>query len=200
ADDEDARGCGRRRRSRDGAEAKREQNRLLHACKDCIRERVSGLEREGWLRHRSSFRVVMKKLLLILAIGLLLPGTGRAGTVVTPDVTMIARDVPLAGRELQAAAAPIRFDMLGLHWQGPGTVAYRTRSLDGRWSAWRTADADLPATKPPWHFGNLDWTGEATAVQYRASGVSRLRAFYLDSRVTSAPKRRLSLAGSPAIV
>src|SRR5262249_25986179 len=75
-----------------------------------------------------------------------------------------------------------------------------TRSLDGRWSAWRTADADLPATKPPWHFGNLDWTGEATAVQYRASGVSRLRAFYLDSRVTSAPKRRLSLAGSPAIV
>ena len=32
--------------------------------------------------------------------------------------------------------------MLGLHWQGSGTVDYRTRSLAGRWSAWRTADAD----------------------------------------------------------
>src|SRR5437763_2360161 len=142
----------------------------------------------------------MKRLLLILSIGLALPGVAKAGTVVTPNVTMVSRDVPADARTLQAAAAPIHFDMLGLHWQGAGTVAYRTRSLAGRWSAWKTADADLPQTKPPWHFGNLDWTGEADAVQFRPDGITHLRAYYLSSRVTSAPKRSLSVAGSPAIV
>jgi N-acetylmuramoyl-L-alanine amidase/FlgD Ig-like domain len=145
-------------------------------------------------------RVVMRKLLLICAIGLALPGTARAGTVVTPNVTMVSRDVPMAARSLQAAAAPIRFDMLGLHWQGAGSVAYRTRSVDGRWSAWKTADADLPQTKPPWHFGNLDWTGAAVAAQFRTHGVTHLRAYYLSSRVTTATRRSLSIAGSPAIV
>ena len=71
-------------------------------------------------------RVAMKRLLLILSIGLALPGVAKAGTVVTPNVTMVSRDVPAGGRSLQAAAAPIRFDMLGLHWQGAGSVAYRT--------------------------------------------------------------------------
>jgi hypothetical protein len=142
----------------------------------------------------------MKKLFLIFVLALSLPGVAIAGTVATPDVTMVSRDVPLGGRALQAAGAPMRFDMLGLHWQGGGTVAYRTRSAEGRWSAWRTADADLPQTNPPWHFGNLDWTGASTAVQFRTHGVTHLRAFYLSSRVTSVAKRSLSVAGSPAIV
>ena len=145
-------------------------------------------------------RVVMRKLLLISAIGLALPGVAWAGTVVTPNVTMVSRDVPAAGRSLQGAAAPIHFDMLGLHWQGPGSVAYRTRSPAGHWRAWTTADADLPQTKPPWHFGNLDWTGPSVAVQFRLRGVTHLRAYYLASRVTPAPRRSLSVAGSPAIV
>jgi hypothetical protein len=142
----------------------------------------------------------MRKLLLISAIGLALSGTARAGTVVTPDVTMVSRDVEVGVRSLQAAAPPIRFDMLGLHWQGAGNVAYRTRSPGGRWSAWKTADADLPQTRPPWHFGNLDWTGPADAAQFRTDGVTHLRAYYLASRVTSGPRRTLSIAGSPAIV
>jgi hypothetical protein len=142
----------------------------------------------------------MRKLLLIFTIGLALPGVARAGTVVTPNVTMVSRDLPVGARSLQAAAAPIRFDMLGLHWQGAGTVSYRTRSLDGHWSAWRTADADLPQTNPPWRFGNLDWVGPADAAQFRPHGVTHLRAYYLSSRVTSSPRRSLSIAGSPAIV
>jgi hypothetical protein len=142
----------------------------------------------------------VKKLLLILSIALALPGVGRAETVRTPDVTMVSRDVSLGSRLLQAAPAPIRFDMLGLHWQGAGSVSYRTRSVGGRWSAWRAADADLPQTRPPWHFGNLDWVGASDAAQFRAAGVTHLRAYYLLSRVTSAPTRTLSLAGSPAIV
>ena len=142
----------------------------------------------------------MKKLLLIVLFALALPGVARAATVSTPHVTMVSRAVPLSGRSLQAAAAPIRFDMFALHWQGSGSVAYRTRSVGGSWSAWRTADADLPQTNPPWHFGNLDWTGPSDAVQFRPRGVTHLRAYYVDSRVTSAATRSLSIAGSPAIV
>jgi flagellar hook assembly protein FlgD len=163
-------------------------------------ERVFALEGEARLGHGSRVRVVVKKLLLILSLGLAFPGVAKAGTVVTPNVTMVSREVAVGSRSLAAAAAPIRFDMLGLHWQGRGSVDYRTRSLAGRWSAWNTADADLPQTSPPWHFGNLDWSGEADAVQFRTDGITRLRAYYLSSRITSAPKRSLSVAGSPAIV
>ena len=138
----------------------------------------------------------MKKALVILTLLLSLPATARAA-----DVTMVVRDVSLGARSLQAAQAPIRFDMLGLHWQGSGSVAYRTHSPGGRWSAWVAADADLPQTSPPWHFGNLNWTGASDAVQFRATGtITRLRAYYLSSRVTHAPTRMLSLAGSPSIV
>src|SRR5207249_6329610 len=125
----------------------------------------------------------MRKLLLIAAIGLALPGVARAGTVVTPNVTMVSRDVPIGGRSLQAGDAPIRFDMLGLHWQGAGTVAYRTRTLNGRWSAWTTADGDVSPDRASreyhagWHDGNLSWTGESNAVQFRTSGISHLRAY-----------------------
>jgi hypothetical protein len=138
----------------------------------------------------------MKRAFLIVAVALALPAAARAA-----DVTMVWRDVPLAPRTPQAAAAPIQFDMLGLHWQGAGTVGYRTHAVHGHWGAWRAADADLPQTKPPWHFGNLDWTGEADAVQFRTHGdISRLRAYYLQSRTTKKRERTLSLAGSPAIV
>ena len=143
-------------------------------------------------------RVLMRKLLLICAIVLAFPGVATAGRVVTPNVTMVSGDV--GTRSLQGATAPIEFDMLGLHWQGAGTVDYRTRSLTGRWSKWTTADADLPQTKPPWHFGNLDWTGPSDAVQFRNHGVTHLRAYYLASRLTTTPRRTLSIAGSPAIV
>ena len=79
---------------------------------------------------------------------------------------MTVRDVPLAARTTQGAGAAVRFNMLGVHWQGSGRVDYRTRSLAGRWSAWQTADADTgpdalsgELRQPGWHDGNLDWTG-----------------------------------------
>ena len=147
----------------------------------------------------------MKRALLAIALLLALPAAARAG-----DVTMVARDVPLGPRSLQASAPPIRFDMLGLHWQGPGTVSYRTRSLVGSWSAWRLADADAgpdpssAESHPGWHDGNLDWTAPANGVQFRTAGrVTRLRAYYLWSRASAAaaqPLRTLSVAGSPSIV
>ncbi len=120
---------------------------------------------------------------------------------------MVWRDVPLGPRVLQAAPAPIRFNMIGLHWSGSGTVSYRARSVAGRWSLWRVADADSGPDAQSregqhgWKDGAADWTGASTLVQFRTQGnVTRLRAFYLWSRVTRRATRTLSLAGSPAIV
>src|SRR5262249_56180965 len=105
------------------------------ACKDCIRKRDSSLDREAGLGHGSHHGSVMRKLVLAIALVLALPGVARAGLV-----TMVARDVPLGPRGLASAATPARFDMLGVHWRGAGTVSYQGRSTSGRWSAWRAVD------------------------------------------------------------
>ena len=144
----------------------------------------------------------MKRALLILSVTLAFPAAAQAA-----DVTMVSRDVALGPRALAAAPVPIRFNMLGLHWQGSGAVSYRTLAAKGRWSAWSTADADSgpdPGSReahPGWHDGNLDWTGASSRVQFRLLGdVTRLRAYYLWSRTNAKPQRTLSVAGSPAIV
>src|SRR5262245_10989395 len=144
----------------------------------------------------------MKKLLLALVVALTLPGVARAGLV-----TMTARDVPLGPRGLASAAVTGRFDMLGVHWRGTGTVEYRTRSVAGHWSAWTTVDADAgpdlgsPERHPGWHDGELDWVGASDGVRFRTSGpVTRLRAYYLRSKASVRARRTLSIAGSPAIV
>src|SRR5690242_932795 len=108
----------------------------------------------------------MKKVLLLVTLALALPATARAG-----NVTMVWRDVPLGPRALQAAPAPIRFDMLGVHWQGPGIVFFRTRLAAAGWSGWTAADGDsgqYPGSREdrsgPWRDGSLAWTGAANAV------------------------------------
>jgi hypothetical protein len=147
----------------------------------------------------------MKRILLPLLVATFaFPATSNAA-----DVTMTVRDVPLAARTTQSAPAPVRFNMLGIHWQGTGGVDYRTRSLAGAWSAWRTADADTgpdalsgELTRPGWHDGNLDWTGASVGVQFRRIGsVTRLRAYYLWSKPKPLkPVRTPQLAGVPKIV
>jgi hypothetical protein len=146
----------------------------------------------------------MKKTVLAIAIALAFPALARAGLV-----TMVARDVPLAGRSLQAVAVPMRFNMLGVHWQGSGAVEYRTLSAAGRWSPWVAADADTGpdpgsgegSATAGTHDGNLAWVGASTGVQFRPSGsVAHVRAFYLWSKVTKASRRTALVAGLPAIV
>jgi hypothetical protein len=144
----------------------------------------------------------MKKLLIAIAVVLALPAAARAGLV-----TMTAREVPLSARSLQSASVPMPFNMLGVHWRGSGGVEYRTRATDGHWRAWQAADADSGPdagsreSHPAWHDGNLDWVGTSVGIEFRTAGaVSRVRAFYLWSKVTTAARRTLSLAGFPAIV
>src|SRR4051794_14367668 len=123
---------------------------------------------------------------------------------------MSVGDVPLHGARSLASAAPAqRFNMLGLHWQGAGSVEYRTRRIHGRWSGWRLADADAgPDRSSPeraatrgWHDGGADWGGGPDRGRLRARGRgARLRAYYLWSRVDTAPPRRVQIADSPAII
>ncbi len=137
----------------------------------------------------------MKKLLLVAALAaFVVPPSAEAG-----DVTMRVREVPLGTRFLEAAGPAARFNMLGLHWIGAGSVAYRTRSLHGMWRAWRSADADNRTGA--WHDGNLDWTGASSGIQFRVAGdVRRLRSYEVWTRVTRAPVRGVASASEPAIV
>ena len=47
------------------------------------------------------------------------------------EVSITMREVPLHGERTLAASSP-RFDLVGLHWRGPGGVLFRTRSVHGR--------------------------------------------------------------------
>jgi N-acetylmuramoyl-L-alanine amidase/FlgD Ig-like domain len=125
-------------------------------------------------------------------------------------VRIVSRDLPVGGeRTLASTAAPIRFDLAGLHWQGTGTMLFRTRSVSGRWSDWQAADDDNRPDRRTaegsstrgWRLGSPIWTGASNRLQYRSRGqVSRLRVYYLWSPVEHRALRKLSVAGSPPIV
>jgi flagellar hook assembly protein FlgD len=139
-----------------------------------------------------SFR---RTLTLALVLAALVPGPAQAGAV-----QVVERDEPIGAVLLGVErAAPIEFTLVGIHWQGPGEVFFRTAAA-GAWSEWRPArpeDEDEPdrasAERGPesWNVGNPWWTGEATRIQYRAVGtVTRLRSFFVSSPVTAADEAR----------
>ncbi len=128
-------------------------------------------------------------------------------------VRVVARDEPLgAARPTTVArAAPLRFDMVGIHWRGSGTVWFRTRALTGAWSAWQPArpegeDSPDRGTREAraggrWRLGNPYWTGPSKAIQYRLRGdVTRLRAFFIESPVEERAARTPARASQPAII
>src|SRR3972149_1123546 len=89
----------------------------------------------------------MRTLRIALLCLLAFPALARAEAA-----TITSREVPLHGERALAAATPSRVDLVGLHWQGPGAVSFRTRSLAGSWSAWREAAPeaeDLPDARSP---------------------------------------------------
>ena len=150
---------------------------------------------------------MLRRLFLLSCLVLALPVEALAA-----DATIVTRDVPLAGqRTLASSGAPERFNLVGLHWRGPGTVQFRTRSLAGRWTEWHDAapeEEDRPDAGSAergraggWRFGNPWWVGPSNRIEYRLRGdIRRLRAHFVWSPDAGVPARTLQRAGAPAIV
>ena len=121
------------------------------------------------------------------------------------EASITMREVPLHGERTLAAVPPARFDMVGLHWRGPGTVDFRVRSVAGRWGKWQPAAPeaeDLPDhPSRVWHLGNPYWVGASDRIAYRLHGtVTRLRAYFIESTEERIPLRRISMTGSPPLI
>jgi hypothetical protein len=152
----------------------------------------------------------MKRALAAILLAAVCPPAAAAA-----DVRLVSRDesvgVARAGAQAhQPRPTPMRFNLIGLHWQGSGGVAFRTALRPGSWSPWRPARPeaeDLPdpgtseaAASLGWKVGNPFWTGPARYVQYRTVGrVTRLRAHFLWSPPFVA-FRALARPDAPAII
>lgn len=148
-----------------------------------------------------------RRLLILIGLALALPAPAWA-----QEATIVSRDVPLGGeRALSSSNAPARFNLVGIHWQGAGTVQFRTRSLAGRWGGWQEAAPeveDVPdggtaerSRRGAWRIGNPWWVGPSAGIEYRTRGkVKRLRAFFVWSPPAGVPPRTLQKAGVPAII
>ena len=71
----------------------------------------------------------MKVLAAAAVLALAAPGAAAGA-----GLKLVSRDVRGA-----APARVARFDLVGFHWHGSGSVLFRTRSLGGHWSSWRSA-------------------------------------------------------------
>ena len=183
--------------------------RRSHCCKDSISDASAPLLPA--LAFATLCRTVPRALPLLALLAalapLLLPATGQAA-----GASISVREVPLRGERQPAASAPTgRFHLVGLHWRGSGTLAFRTRALDGRWSAWRVVEeqvADRPdrgaaegRRSAGWRLGAPVWVGAADRLEVRARGdVRRARAFTVRSPAVRVPLRTLQIAGSPPVV
>jgi hypothetical protein len=153
-----------------------------------------------------------RRIAISLALAALaLPAAARAGG---PVLSVL--DLPVAGARSPAVSRTAQpFDLVALHWRGPGSITFRTRSPGGRWSVWHDAAPeaeDAPDSGSPeqadargWHIGNPYWTGTADRIETRGRGrIEQVRAYTIrsagDSGAEARPLRGLAVAGSPALV
>src|SRR5919201_3748539 len=131
------------------------------------------------------------------------------GTALAAPASLVARELPVRAGAVERA--PQRFELVGLHWQGPGAIVFRTRSIDGPSSRWRWAAAEAQdgpdrssaeaRRSRGWRLGSPYWVGASDRIQYRFEGrVRRLRGYFVRSAGAPARTRPLYLAGSPPIV
>jgi N-acetylmuramoyl-L-alanine amidase len=147
----------------------------------------------------------MRVLRIAAVLFLAAPGAASAA-----DATLVTRDIPLREARSLATVGTPEFNVVGIHWQGSGSVSFRTRGLDNRWSRWRPAAPEAEDRPDPgsrersrrgWQIGNPYWSGPSDRLQVRTKGqVRRVRAHYVWSPVEDVPLRRVSVAGSPLIL
>jgi N-acetylmuramoyl-L-alanine amidase len=141
----------------------------------------------------------MRGLLVAAVLVLAAPGTAAGA------------GLSLSSRDLHTGAAfhVKRFQLVGLHWRGGGSVLFRTRSVNGRWTRWRAAapgEDDLPDRGTEglrgWRLGAPFWTGGSDAIQYRTVGrVTRVRAFFVRGSGGPSPRARTpQMTATPTII
>ena len=149
----------------------------------------------------------------MVRLALLLPASPAPATAWATPATIVSRDLPLGGARTTAGVrAPHRFDLVGLHWQGSGTVLFRTRgarpAAGARGAPAAPEDEDRPDPRSTetrvrrgWRLGSPYWVGASDRIDYRTAGVvTRLRAWYVWSPVERSTERTVAMAGSPPIV
>jgi len=151
---------------------------------------------------------MLRRFGLPLLVALLWPGHAAAGLA-----TLEVHELALHGQRTLSASGGrlMSFQLVGVHWQGPGSLDFRTRVADGRWSVWRPvvedegdapdrASAESRATRG-WRLGAPVWVGHADRVEVRTHGrVARAQALTVRSPVSKVPLRVTSAVGAPQIV
>jgi hypothetical protein len=153
----------------------------------------------------------MPRRLALVALPVLLalaaPAYARAGLA-----SLQVRDLALGTDRTLSASGPVRpFQLVGIHWRGPGTLDLRTRSGSGRWSSWQPVEedeGDAPDRTSAesramrgWRLGAPVWVGRADRVEVRVHGrVTRAQALTVRSPVSKVPLRVTAAAGRPRIV
>ena len=114
-------------------------------------------------------------------------------------------------RVVERGAVARRFTLVGIHWRGSGTVQLRARSLQGRWSPWRSAAPEAGDVPDPgsseaerragWRIGSPWWVGPSDRLETRIVGrVSRARAYLVWSPELGVPYRAPAATSAPPIV
>lgn len=143
----------------------------------------------------------------IAAIGL--PGIAQAAPA-SSLTTVRSHEVSVrGGRSLAAVSPRVSFDLVGVHWQGRGSLDVRVRAVGGRWGPWLAVDGDdgpdpgtaEGRTRGSWRVGEGLWVGPSTRFEVRTRGdVRRARVWTVKSRISRVPMRSPSATTRPAIV
>jgi N-acetylmuramoyl-L-alanine amidase/FlgD Ig-like domain len=152
-------------------------------------------------------RTLIVSIVLLTALAVARSAFGADGGEASVRVV----DLPVGNTRAPAASAgTARFTLVGIHWKGTGTVSFRTRSAEGRWSRWRTTaleddapDPDSPeaAGRRSWHVGAPLWVGASDRVETRTHGrVTRVRAYLVWSPSAAVPYRVPAATQRPPIV
>jgi len=109
------------------------------------------------------------------------------------NAVRLAQPADLARPFAHGIPAGHTFQLVGVHWRGPGTVRLQARRTSGTWTRW----VALTRTEPV-------WVGPATRVRLQRSGrVRDVRVTYVTSPPVAAPRRGAlvpALAVRPRIV
>ena len=163
------------------------------------------LAREAGVGNPGMAAMSLSRLVLVtLAV---LASSGPAAAALT---SIRATDLTLRGA-IAITAATQPFELVGVHWKGPGRIEVRTRAVEGGWSVWHEMTpgrADGPDTGAPeaaaregWRIGSPEWVGASDRLEVRTRGrVSAVRAWTISSPAVLVPLRRAVVAGTPTIV